>query len=167
MHAHMAVFLPSRNLPFFNGGMWLFFPPGWLRRRQADLITVQVPASLVMSRTIGVHFSARHLRASLLGITNVVRGGTAVFIMIALKKKNHPWDRANASLRAAKRSDARGRTALKHCTGVLQSARLPSLAARKRVGVHSGGLVQDCVHSGTKGPSANPSHPFAAYNAPA
>jgi hypothetical protein len=87
MHAHMAVFLPSRNLPFFNGGMWLFFPPGWLRRRQADLITVQVPASLVMSRTIGVHFSARHLRASLLGITNVVRGGTAVFIMIALKKK--------------------------------------------------------------------------------
>jgi hypothetical protein len=64
-----------------------FFPPGWLRRRQADLITVQVPASLVMSRTIGVHFSARHLRASLLGITNVVRGGTAVFIMIAFLKK--------------------------------------------------------------------------------
>jgi hypothetical protein len=129
MHAHMAVFLPSRNLPFFNGGMWLFFPPGWLRRRQADLITVQVPASLVMSRTIGVHFSARHLRASLLGITNVVRGGTAVFIMIALKKKNHPWDRANASLRAAMqhaRWHARPRR-LQYCTGVLQSAPPPTL----------------------------------------
>jgi hypothetical protein len=53
-------------------------------------------------------------------------------------------------LRAAMRSDVRGRAALKHCDGVLQSARLFRLEASQRVGIQPSGSVQDRVHFGTK-----------------
>jgi hypothetical protein len=68
-------------------------------------------------------------------------------------------------LRAAMRSDVRGRAALKHCDGVLQSARLFSLEARVWVGVQADMSVLDRVHFGMKQPPASPAQPLAVCNA--
>jgi hypothetical protein len=62
------------------------------------------------------------------------------------------------------RSDARGRAALQHCTGVLQSARLSSLEASQRAGGQADGSILDRIHYGTKSHSAGPTPPPGTRN---